>query len=422
MPDPEINGSTSFEEIASQVTANQAEPAGSQQSAGNGSAASSQQQPTQRSQAAPQTQTSPGLTPQAPAPKTSLIEALRQYGHFEGFNSDEEVLKSFQEMNRYSEIGKRFAHDPQFTEKIYGIPGGVSPGASQPGAQSSPQPHQPAQPEKTPWWNPPQINEDWYKYLQVDQETGLYAAPPNMPELIGYAHKINEYEQYVGERLQSFRSNPQQFIRDALSDHLQEFKQDLFKEWKEQATREAEQVRIRQEQEAYERDNLAKLYVLDANGQPAINPMTGAEVLTPYGEALSNQYQYAMSRGLPHDMAMQFATSIADAKCGAAPPESGSPGQVDQTRPALSIPRRENGQFAPRPGNTQQPTANPPSPQEANAQRKEGFLERAINGGRHSANRGGTVVAEQNGGPVQDENSSFLDIAKRVAEQQGVQT
>lgn len=177
------------------------------------------------------------------------------------------------------------------------------------GQGQQPAAQQPPQPERKPWWSPPQYSPTLVQqYREPDPDRpGQLRWKAETPIDVQQGHI--QHEAYVREWAHKMATNPTEaftpmleaFYQDKVQKGIQEAIQQQLQPM--QATWQAQQVMQR---------NLASLAQPDANGMPMYDPQTGRPVLSQMGQATAGYVGQLAEAGVgDYGVQMQLASRLA---------------------------------------------------------------------------------------------------------------
>lgn len=217
--------------------------------------------------------------------------------------------------------------------------------------QGQGQPQQPAQPEN--WWNPPQWDERWTRYLMKDPATGDTTLDPKTPHDV--ARKIESWQEYHESWLNKFRTNPaealsgfqQQIQRETLNqvrnDHglrrtvLQDV-YNLLNTWDQQKASQntAHQIVGQNQEWLYQRNkNNQVMYEPDGYGRQL-------PVYTPQGALYVQEVAALTQQGIADPVTLdKYARMAVKEKYGALVPKGQKPPAAAPAEPQVPAGARE---------------------------------------------------------------------------------
>lgn len=146
-------------------------------------------------------------------------------------------------------------------------------------AQAAQQQAQPAQPEKKPWWNPPEYNPGWRQLVSVNPETGRLEGPADL------ASKVMAYEQYRRDFADRFTANP--------AEALKPWREELVEEMRAIAREAAQQnlggYRDEQFASGLLQQHANWIYARDAQGNPTGGLSSWGQRFAQYVHHAANQ-------------------------------------------------------------------------------------------------------------------------------------
>lgn len=232
------------------------------------------------------------------------------------------------------------------------------------------------QAQAKPWWNPPEFDRNWLKY--VDQANGGFkeGTPLHIQE------GVQKYVDYQNGFSQRFLENP--------AEALKPWADELKREWLQEAQQQFQHQQY-QQQVSHELAQIGQqnpwMYQSDAEGQPIINPATGQKVMTDVGAQVI-QYADSLLRQAPNmHWPLAVRSAIAQVKAGVYEPYIAS---------------LTNGQSA----------------EQTNGAKKTKLLNGQAN--KTPSRRGSLNGVGDDNGPLQNENASLADIMRDELKKSGM--
>jgi hypothetical protein len=253
-------------------------------------------------------------------------------------------------------------------------------------AAAKAQPEPPPEPQSAFAWEAPEYDPRWETWVEPDGRGG-YKAPDAAPELASIAAKLTKHRTFMADKITEFLGNPQELIHGAMAGQIAEMEKRIT-ESSQKAITDAIQKQVETaEMQAYIGKQEKDLYQHNAEGEPLCSTK-GEPVLTPKGAKMAEYADMLSTAGITDQSAMRDVLT------------------------KLLAADEATGQFG---------TPTQPTPQSATippvVPTKRKFLDR-IRGN----SKGGTVPdpTAPTGSQQQNPNASFEDIARRIAQEQGV--
>jgi hypothetical protein len=261
---------------------------------------------------------------------------------------------------------------------------------------------QPQQQQEQPIWNPPDVPEQYYDFVEYDGETGRYR--PKAPELMPYAQMVNDREDYIQSQFRGFRSNPYDFVWKGIEPRTKEFLSPI-----EQRLAALEGHFVERQTNDFLSGRESEYAILDEYGN--------VQNLTQKGQVFQEAFVRA-PRDWSHTDRLSYAQDQADLH------EIRQSRQQPQQQPPRQLPQRnqETGRF--QPGQSQQPASQQPvvpqTPEQRNAEQKQRFLDRGLATTMHAPNRSASVAHAAAEEIARNPNADFKSLALETAKEMGV--
>lgn len=237
----------------------------------------------------------PGET-QAQAANRAILEGLSKRGlDVSAFESDDSFLDEFQ--NEYQSLaqtkalakyGRQFLSQreqfEQFVQSQAGGPQGAKAPA-QPTGNSNPQPQ--ANPDDP--WGPLEYDERWEEYAQWD---GKRYVPRDEYANPAAAEKLNQYHKARADRLNKLARDPYAAMKPLVEREAARIAEERYRQFTQQGQSQSLA-------EKFISDNFSEWVVMDATGNPRIDPNTGMEQMNAKGLRAFELTQEANELGLP---------------------------------------------------------------------------------------------------------------------------
>lgn len=172
----------------------------------------------------------PAAPPPAPVEQPTVWSAFKSLPDFQG-KEDREIAQSlYQSLEREKAAQKALAQYqrliPYANEYLRNKDSFEQYLAAQSAPQQQYQP-QPAQPEKSSWWNPPEIKDTYRRYIVRDQNGREVIAEDAPPEA---RIAIEDYMAYRADFAQKFLSNPEEALGPMVEQIAQQKAQQLLQD------------------------------------------------------------------------------------------------------------------------------------------------------------------------------------------------
>jgi hypothetical protein len=297
----------------------------------------------------------------------------------------------------------------------------ASPPAPAPAPAAGPATPSATTPQRPP---APEWREEWASLVRLDERTGRFVPVDPLAVNPLIVERANEYAAWRRQRAEAMIRDPIGTLRaEGLDDILQQERERIVQELRQQALEEQQAQEAQRLQEQFLNENRAAFFQLDPIGQPVINPLTGQPVITPRGHAAQQhaaQYSQAFAARYGHEP--HPADVIQHVRQALAADEArglfGPPGQP----PAGSGLLPGTGAL-PLAGVGGAPTQQPGQIQQALLATQQAAQQRmqAMNGAHYQPNQMGTIAAAaQQPEFAQNPHESFRDTLVKSAIRRGM--
>ncbi len=135
---------------------------------------------------------------------------------------------------------------------------------------------------ETPSWTQPEMDPNWDTLTVFDEAAGQYVAVQrDSPSMVRAAEQRNDYQRATRDNLNTLLQNPVGTVWDGgVSERVDKLVA-------ERVDAAIAQYASQQQTQAFLNENRAELFQVDPGGEVQVDPITGQQLLTPRGEAMS---------------------------------------------------------------------------------------------------------------------------------------